>query len=348
MRIGFDGGRLNERGVAVALFDYAWHARRLLGVEPFILHDVGSPPEPAHWQRFANAFPTLGYRNETEMAAHIEAERLDVAYFLKTRRKDKRVSRTCRTAVHEVFGFFQPHGDSYAYVSSSLSRQMSGGRVPFVPHIVDLRPPTGNLREELGIPDTAVVVGRHGALDQFNIPFLPRAIEAALAARRDLWFVFLNTQRFMTHERVVHIPGTSDRGRVSNFVATCDAGLNGRRVGETFGLSIAEFLARDKPVWVWAGGRDRNHLELVSHPDWIYRDREDLARKLIAFQPRPGDGAWRERVASFTPERVMESFSRVFLEAGGGRAPKLPLGYRAGTRIASRLRAWRESAWLES
>ncbi len=41
MRVSFDGGLLNERGVAVALFDYAFCARELLGVEPVILHDAG-------------------------------------------------------------------------------------------------------------------------------------------------------------------------------------------------------------------------------------------------------------------------------------------------------------------
>ena len=47
MRVSFDGGRINERGVAVAIFDYAFHARALLGVEPIILHETRDPPEPA-------------------------------------------------------------------------------------------------------------------------------------------------------------------------------------------------------------------------------------------------------------------------------------------------------------
>jgi hypothetical protein len=44
MRVSFEAGRLNERGVAVAMFDYAFHARALLGVEPVILHDTRVPP----------------------------------------------------------------------------------------------------------------------------------------------------------------------------------------------------------------------------------------------------------------------------------------------------------------
>src|SRR5271154_7085221 len=110
MRVSFDGGRIDERGVAVAIFDYAFHARALLGVEPVILHDVRVPPEPAHMARFAGTFATFPYESEDEMQRHIERERIDVAYFLKTRRQDWRVARSCGTAVHEVFNFFKPHG----------------------------------------------------------------------------------------------------------------------------------------------------------------------------------------------------------------------------------------------
>src|SRR5208337_1363044 len=138
-----------------------------------------------------------------------------------------------------------------AYVSRWLAEAMTGGRYPAVPHIVNLPAPRGNLRAELGIPDDAFVAGRHGGADQFNTPFVPAAIEAALARRKNLWILLLNTGRFSTHERIVHLPPTPDRQRIADFIATCDAGINARRVGETFGLAIAEFLSQDKPVLVW-------------------------------------------------------------------------------------------------
>src|SRR4051794_11835489 len=106
MRVSFDGGRLNERGVAVALFDYAFHARRLLGVDPVILHDASVPPEPTHLERFTRTFQTHAYRTDDEMQRTLARERVDVAYFLATRRKDNRAAKSCRTAIHEVFGFF--------------------------------------------------------------------------------------------------------------------------------------------------------------------------------------------------------------------------------------------------
>src|SRR5271154_2166261 len=130
MRVSFDGGRINERGVAVAIFDYAFYARSLLGVEPIILHDARDPPEPAQLERFARSFPTHAYQSDEERQRLIERERIDVAYFMKTGRKPIPVSKSSRTAVHEVFRFFHPHGDSYAYISTWLLQGTTRARLP--------------------------------------------------------------------------------------------------------------------------------------------------------------------------------------------------------------------------
>ena len=345
MRVSFEGGRINERGVAVALFDYAHHARALLGVEPVVLHDARVAPDAGHLARFAEAFPTFGYQSEDEMQRLIEREAIDVAYFLKTRRGDSRVARSCRTAVHEVFKFFNPHGDSYAYISQSLADAMTGGRYPAVPHIVDPPRPQANLRVALGIPADAFVVGRHGAPDQFNIPFAPRAIEAALETRKNLWVLLLNTGRFTDHERVVHLPVTPDRQGVVDFVASCDIGLNGRLAGENFGLAIAEFLAQDKPALVWAGGRDRNHLALVDDPRFVFRTGADLTQKLRELEPADWSGVWAARVAPYTPAAVMATFATTFLRSEPQQFPRLPPGFNLLRSGKTRVRRLRDRLW---
>src|SRR5271154_4537405 len=138
MRGSFDGGRINERGVAVAIFDSAFHARALLGVEPIILHDARDPPEPAQLERFARSFPTHAYQSDEERQRLIERDRIDVAFFLKPGRKPIPVSKSSRTAVHEVFRFFHPHGDSYAYISTWLLQGKDRQRRTAAPHT--LRP----------------------------------------------------------------------------------------------------------------------------------------------------------------------------------------------------------------
>ena len=346
MRVSFDGGRINERGVAVAIFDYALHARAQLGVEPIILHDARVPPEPAQLERFARAFPTHAYQSEDERQRLIDRERIDVAYFLKTGRTPIRASKSSRTAIHEVFRFFHPHGDAYAYISSWLTKATTGARYPAVPLIVDPPPSRANLRAEFGVPKDAFVVGRHGASDQFNVPFVAEAIEAALQRRKNLWLMLLNTDRFSSHERIIHLPRAGDRQRVADFVGTCDAGLNARLSGEAFGLSIAEFLAEDKPVLVWKGGRDRNHLELVDDPRFRYRTRSDLTRQLVELERGAGEGTFRARVDEFTPERVMRTFASTFLEPGERAWPRLPPGFRLAMRARARVARWRDRYWI--
>jgi len=346
MRVSFDGGRLNERGVAVALYDYALHARALLGIEPIVLHDVGEGVDDEQAARFSAVFALRGYRDAAERSQMIEDERIDVAYALKARRPRYPQSPVGRTAVHEVFRFFDPHGDSYGYISPWLAKAAAAGRYPCVPHIVDPPQPRATLRAEFGVPAGAVVIGRHGGQDQFNVPFVASALAAALAARPDLWVMLLNTEPLLRHERVVHVPRTLDRQRVADFVAGCDAGLNARRGGETFGLAISEFLAQDKPVFVWEGGRDRHHLALVDEPAFRFRTSADLTRSLVAFQPRPGAGRWRRQVEPFAPETVMRRFAEVFLAPGTQNRPRLPFGFRLGARLRERVQRRRDAAWI--
>jgi len=346
MRVSFDGGRLNERGTAVALYDYAFYARALLGVEPIILHDTSGTIDDEQLSRFSRAFDVRAYHSPEQRVEALEETRADVAYFLKTTRALSPTSPARRTAVHEVFRFFQPHGDAYAYISSWLADAAAASRYPAVPLIVDPPKPLANLRAEFGVPSDAVVAGRHGASNQFDVPFVRPAIEAALAARPDLWIMLLNTARFSDHERIVHVPRAPDRQRVADFVASCDVGLNARRGGEAFGLAIAEFLAQDKPVLVWQGGRDRNHLTLVDDRRMWFRTREDLTRALVAFAPRPSGGAWRQRVEPFTPEAVMPLFARTFLEPSPRLMPRLPLGFRLAASAGVRLGRMRDGYWI--
>ena len=125
-------------------------------------------------------------------------------------------------------------------------------------------------------------------------------------------------------------------------------GLNARRGGEAFGLAIAEFLAQDKPVLVWEGGRDRHHLALVDDTKFRFRTLEDLVRALTRFEPRPGAGRWRARVAAFAPGPVMQTFARVFLRGGATPMPRLPLGFRVLARAKERAQRWRDARWMNA
>jgi hypothetical protein len=190
---------------------------------------------------------------------------------------------------------------------------MSGGRLPWVPFMLDQPEGGGDLRDELGIPRDAVVFGRYGGSDTFDIGFVHEAVKKVVRKRPDAWFLFMNTQPFCEpHPRVVHLPGTADRVLKARFVDTCDAMLHARRQGESFGLAIAEFSARNRPVITYLGGTDRAHIEQLGAKGIYYETRRQLVRLLLRFEPEP-DRDWDAYSREFAPAAVMRRFADVFL-----------------------------------
>jgi hypothetical protein len=60
------------------------------------------------------------------------------------------------------------------------------------------------------IPKEALVFGRHGGKDSFSLPFAKDAIVDSLSKRDDIYFLFLNTEVFINHPRVIHIGWSPD------------------------------------------------------------------------------------------------------------------------------------------
>jgi len=158
----------------------------------------------------------------------------------------------------------------YAYVSPWLSEVMSYGKAPWVPHMVKLAETDEDLREVIGgrwsevgsrwadvvVPKDAIVFGRHGGDDSFDIPWVQEAVVETAKQRPEVWFLFLNTREFpgaASLPNIRFLPPTSDPGQKRKFLNSCDAMLHGRMRGETFGLSCLEFAMLGKPVLTYAG-----------------------------------------------------------------------------------------------
>lgn len=316
MRVAFHTNQLNLQGTSVAVFDYAHYNRVLLGNESVILYERNHRwNDPVAIEHFTKHFTTLPYDDFSQVDAILRYSESDVCYYLKSGERDGKVNTVGRCAVHVVFQAHEPHGDVYAYISSWLSDKMTGGKSPFVPHIVRLPAPTENLRASLGIPEKAIVFGRHGGYDQFNLDLAHRAVERIAKERQDLYFVLLNTKPFCEpRPNIIHVPGTTDLQWKANFINSCDAMLHARLRGESFGLAIAEFCLLGKPVLAWTGGIDQNHVAMLKDKGIFYASEDDLYRAVMSFDPRKVDsGEIRSLVLEFTPERVMKKFAEAFL-----------------------------------
>ncbi|MEM9631040.1 MAG: hypothetical protein AAGA50_06930 [Pseudomonadota bacterium] len=313
MRIGFQAGAINERGMSVALYDYALGAQNILGHEAFVFYsEKGS--NPAVVEKFRKSLSLVPLPLDRDARTVSEPYNLDFCYFIRDGRKRSLDITAHRSGVHAVFRHFEPHGDVYAYVSDWLAEWMTGGRAPAVPHIVELPDAVGDLREELAIPQDAFVVGRYGGFDQFNVPFAHKAVSEALERRSNLYFLFVNTEQFVEHPRALFLPPVVQPEEKVRFIASCDAGLNAKKIGESFGLAIAEFLMFGKPVFSWAGGMDQNHVCMSPKPDWVYRTHKDLLHLLTNYRPSASDADLaRASVECYRPAAVMKRFDEVFL-----------------------------------
>ena len=313
MRIFFDAGILSERGTTVALYDYARFAQGLLNADVIIGYCGVDDRNAGVLQNFQDQFTCIRYTDEDTLKTSVLKERAEFFYQLTSGRAEATRIADVWIANHIVFQHDHALPDTCAYVSEWLSHHATGGRRPFVPHIVDMPQPQENPRAALSIPHDAFVVGRHGGYTTFDIPFLPRAIERALATRQDLWFLFLNTEPFLEHKRIIYLPSTSDAQKKADFIGACDVMLHGRRQGETFGLSMAEFQHLGKPALCWRGGTDQNHLSMQTDASLIYWTAQDLLKKLVTLRHETLPHIAPEIRERFNPKNVMDKFQKTFL-----------------------------------
>lgn len=205
--------------------------------------------------------------------------------------------------------FFSKHPNSKSfYVSAWQSLFFTGGTAPFLSHIIstistsDCQPTF--IRNHLGIPDSAILLGRHGGLDTWNLPFVNEVVLQAVKTRPDLFFLFINTVPFANHPQLIFQPPTSSSIKVSNFIASCDAMIHARWEGETFGLACAEFLIQNKPIITWSESRERNHFLLADRSVITYNYSNDLLCLLLDI-----DHSYIESKAKLIPEFLVRYYS---------------------------------------
>jgi hypothetical protein len=328
MKVLFHSEQLNLRGTTNSILDYAQYNQEILGNESAIVYDLNAPSgkdvgtNPDVVAEISKIYPVYSYSNETEL--NQLAEGYDLCYSQRSGllndtgiNKINPLVTSTRFGVHCVFQFYEPHGDAYAYISEWLAKRVSEAYdkplCPHVPYIVDLPKPTRNFREEYGIPKDKFVFGRIGGYNTFDLPHVQNVVRKIANERDDILFIFANTEPFSNHPNIKYVDPFLDRELKSNYIEMCDAMLHARQLGESFGLSICEFLHHNKPVLSWKGGFDQNHVHMLKDYDLLYgNDEQEVYDKIVGLRERvPAD--YRSIVESYSPEKVMQQFAQVFL-----------------------------------
>jgi len=315
MKVLFHTNTLNYRGTTVALTDYAKYNETILGNESIICYnagigyerDMGSEPDVV--AALKKQFAVYEYNN-TGLEHIIDQTQADFAYFIRAGMTEP-VPSNVRTGVHAVFQFNQPHGDRYAYISQWLSETMSSGTIPYVPHIVQL-PEPNQFRRDFGISDEQIIVGRLGGYYSLDIPWVKQVIIEIVESNPRFVFVFPGTEQFYNHANIVHFPEIHDLQQKSNYINMCDFMIHGRHRGESFGLSIAEFLFFKRPVLAFNGGIDQNHIEMLKSIGGLYSDAVELKNIIMDFDPYKYNFSSYDSQL-YSPTTVMTKFQEIFL-----------------------------------
>ena len=319
MKVAFHSGYLGFRGTEVALIDYAWGNKEILGNESFFLlpwRDGGEAHPVVATMR--NTAPVRFYRSKDEMDGILREEATDFFYCVKNGFNDGVFSSKVLTGVHAIFRESEFHGDVYAYVSPWLSQVMSRGKTPWVPHMVSLGTAAVDLRKQLNIPEEAKVFGRHGGEDSFDIPWVQKLIVEMSKKNPSTHFIFLNTRTFpgsVGRGNIHFLPATSDPATKRSFLDACDAMIHARKRGETFGLSCMEFAVLGKKVLTYSESPEKAHLELLGEAALGYHNATALTTGLSCKRPdyRLLAKVSQELAEHFGPQKVMEKFKEIFL-----------------------------------
>jgi len=88
--------------------------------------------------------------------------------------------------------------------------------------------------------------------------------------------------------------------------------IHARGQGESFGLSVAEFSIKNKPIITWNGSGDRAHIDMLGDKGLYYGDQKEVKDIMLNFTPQP-EKNWDAYSEHFSPENSMNKFKEVFI-----------------------------------
>lgn len=293
---------LCERGTTNALESYSKILKSLGHDVSIAFESYNASNIPEVVTRLAANFELLPYESFSRLA-EVQSH-FDVAYFIKSGRRDGRNFKEIPSLIHCVFQEYDPHGSSYVYVSEWLARKLRSERYrisrtskgiraqlqgchnalsfDYLPHVVDVASRPKIDYELFGLTDQHFIVLRYGGYDTFDIPWVQQELLHFIKMNSSAVAILVNTKPFCKHERIIHLPRFTNAIERDRLLASCDVFIHGRSRGESFGMAIVEAMQANCAVLACAEGVDQNHVELLKGSGALYSSRADLRLKLAA------------------------------------------------------------------
>jgi hypothetical protein len=326
MNIGFFVRHFTERGTEVSIYDYAKYNEELLNNKSFIIcftqetqKNIGFPVERHSYDKFNSQFKIIEINDITDMKNIIYNYNLQFFYTQTHGSNDiyqfnnPNIWVNCKTIKHCVFNTFYPESDFYISISHLINKKYNTN-IPVIPYIVDLPICVETLRNELKIPNDAIVLGRYGGLDQFDIPLVHETIIEYVNRNSNIYFLFMNTNQFYQHPNIIYLDRTTDLIYKVKFINTCNAMLHARAMGETFGLAIAEFSIKNKPIITCISNVDNEHIDILGDKAIIYNSKQSLHNIFENIQTVITSKTDWNAYKYYTPENIMSLFTKYIFD----------------------------------
>lgn len=167
-----------------------------------------------------------------------------------------------------------------------------------------------NLRDELGIPADALVLGRISrphldqgefVVDIFNELKTPKVHLIVVAASKYI------VDASKKNPRIHIVKATTDERRLSRFYNSLDILLHYRKEGETFGLNIAEAMIHGLPCISHKSFMDNAQIELLDGCGLIAEENNisDYKEKLMKLIDEPD---FRKKMGKSAKEKALSIF----------------------------------------
>jgi hypothetical protein len=320
MNVAFFIRHFTERGTEVATYDYANYNELILKNKSYIIcftesaqRNIRFPPVRHSYDKFKSRFPIVEINAIEDMKYIINDLSLNFFYTQTDGCRDiyhfnnTDIWNKCKTIKHCVFNTTFPESDYYISISKELNIK-NNTNLPVIPYMVDLPNNNDNLRASLKIPTDATVFGRYGGMDQFDIKITHQAIIEHVNADPNVYFLLMNTDKFYEHPRILYLDKQVDLISKVKFINTCDAMIHARVMGETFGLAVAEFSSKNKPVITCPCG-DIEHISILGDKAILYTSKDDLINIFKNMKTIVLSKTDWNAYKSFTPVNIMNLFS---------------------------------------
>jgi glycosyltransferase involved in cell wall biosynthesis len=339
--------QISERGDSVNAETLSLALKKYYGIDTLITYQKSS--ENNNYKRI-NELRSLGL----DLVAYKKPSDLHVigrdflathSYFMNGGNYSPLWVRDTRKLTHAIFNNFEPHGDRYNYNSYWMYRKALSTRrrstrdftisklmalhqspyeldtkmlISWVPHIVETELGDGEtFRLKYSISKSYLVVGRIGGFTEFNDSAAKIGVIELLEKNKDIFFVFVNTRKFYSHKRLIHIDYLSSEDKW-DFYSAVDLLVNGRLMGESFGFSVCEALATGKPIIAPSSKRnrkmDKNHIKVIGDKELLYNSTIDFVKKVstqLKFPKNPDQ--LKSKVDAFSAKEVSKLFYERFL-----------------------------------